>query len=99
MASKVKRKRAATAAPAMRRGRTRTSRLSSKNQITLPVDVLREAGFEVGDQLKLSFHGGKVIVEKVEGAVDSRLLTFAGSLTGVYSNYDFESDRRDAWGE
>ena len=38
-------------------------------------------------------------VKKEESEMDSRLLAFAGSLTGVYSNYDFESDRRDAWGE
>ena len=95
MAPKVKAKKAASAAPAVRRGRTNSSRLSSKNQITLPVEVIRQAGFEIGDKLKLSFHGGKVIIEKEE----SKLLAFAGSLTGTYENYDFEAERRDAWGE
>ena len=95
MASKVKGKKAPGAAPSVRRGRTNSSRLSVKNQVTLPVEVIRVAGFEVGDNLKFSFHGGKVIIEKEE----SKLLAFAGSLTGTYADYDFEAERRDALGE
>ena len=99
MAPKVKGKKAATAAPAVRRGRTTTSRLSSKNQITLPVEVIRKAGFEVGDSLKLSFHGGKVIIEKDVSTSQLKLREFAGSMTGTYADYDFESERHDAWGD
>jgi bifunctional DNA-binding transcriptional regulator/antitoxin component of YhaV-PrlF toxin-antitoxin module len=95
MTPKVKAKAVENTAPATRRGRTTTSRLSSKNQITLPVDVIRKAGFEVGDELKLTFHGGKVTIEKKKSGVEE----FAGSLPGIFENYDFEADRRDAWGE
>lgn len=95
MAPKVKAKKTASAAPAVRRGRTNSSRLSSKNQITLPVDVIRQAGFEIGDKLKLSFHGGKVIIEK-----DSpKILDLIGAGAGVYEGYDFQADRRAAWAE
>ena len=95
MTPKVKAKDVENTAPATRRGRTTTSRLSSKNQITLPVDVIRQAGFEIGDSLKLTFHGGKVIVEKESPAIKALF----GAGNGINEGFDWEKERADAWGE
>lgn len=56
-------------------------RISAKNQVTIPVDVLREAGLHAGDE---------VIVEALaddELRIRRGMLTFDsafGTLTGVY---------------
>lgn len=57
-------------------------RLSRKNQVTIPVDVLREAGLEPGDELRLRAAGrGRVEVERWSDLVDQ----LAGSLpAGTY---------------
>jgi len=61
-----------------REGRTR---ISSKNQITIPVAVLREARLAVSDQLRVAEVGpGRLLLEKVDDVVAE----FAGSLTGKF---------------
>jgi len=78
---------------ATRKGRTRHSRLSSKHQVTIPVDVMREAGFKVGDELVFSVEDNQVVVAKKR--VD--LLEWIASLNGFYDGYDFAAERADAW--
>lgn len=61
-----------------RRGATR---ISSKNQITIPADALRSAGLEVGDRVVAHADGaGRVILEREHDVVAE----FAGALTGAY---------------
>lgn len=57
-------------------------RLSTKNQITIPVDVLREVGMEAGDEVRIRAVGkGRVEVERFDDLIDR----FAGSLPpGTY---------------
>jgi len=57
-------------------------RLSRKNQITIPVDVLRAAGLESGDELRVRAAGrGRIEVERWADLVDQ----LAGSLPpGTY---------------
>jgi bifunctional DNA-binding transcriptional regulator/antitoxin component of YhaV-PrlF toxin-antitoxin module len=57
-------------------------RLSRKNQITIPVDVLREAGLKPGDELRVQAAGrGRVEVERWSDLIDQ----LAGSLPpGTY---------------
>src|ERR1019366_2598614 len=97
MASKVKANEggddSVSTAPVTRKGRKTTSRLSSKHQVTIPVDVLREVGFKVGDELVFNIQGKKVIVTKKR--VD--LLEWIASLNGLYDGYDFAAERADAW--
>ena len=63
-----------------RRGATR---ISSKNQITVPADALRAAGLEVGERVTARADGpGRVVLER---EVDV-LAEFAGTLTGVYAD-------------
>ena len=78
---------------ATRKGRGNSSRLSSKHQVTIPVDVMREAGFKVGDELVFSVEDNQVVVAKKR--VD--LLEWIASLNGFYDGYDFAAERADAW--
>lgn len=78
---------------ATRKGRGNSSRLSSKHQVTIPVDVMREAGFKVGDELVFSVEGKKIVI--IKKRVD--LLEWIASLNGFYDGYDFAAERADAW--
>jgi bifunctional DNA-binding transcriptional regulator/antitoxin component of YhaV-PrlF toxin-antitoxin module len=67
--------------------------VSSKNQVTIPVDALREAGLEAGDRLVARAEGpGRIVFER---AVDV-LEELAGSLPGVYEP-DELARLRDEW--
>jgi bifunctional DNA-binding transcriptional regulator/antitoxin component of YhaV-PrlF toxin-antitoxin module len=58
------------------------TRLSTKNQVTIPVDVLREAGLSAGDEFVVRAAGpGRVELERV----DDLVARWAGSLPpGTY---------------
>jgi bifunctional DNA-binding transcriptional regulator/antitoxin component of YhaV-PrlF toxin-antitoxin module len=79
-----------------RQGRTTTSRLSAKNQITIPVEILRKAGFTVGDTINCTVNKeGKIELARPE----YRILSLLGAGNGIYDDFDWESERADAWDE
>ncbi len=52
-------------------------RVSTKNQITIPVDVLREAGLDAGDPVSVRATGkGRVEIEGVHDVIER----YAGTL-------------------
>lgn len=60
------------------RGRTR---ISAKNQATIPVEALRRAGLKPGDELRVEAAGpGRIVLARVTDAIARH----AGRLTGVY---------------
>lgn len=68
-------------------------RISSKNQITLPVDVMRSAGLEPGDEVTVRRVGdGEVLV----AARGSRVRRHAGIATGLYRPGELDQ-LRDEW--
>ena len=70
-----------------------TARISSKNQITIPVDALRSAGLEVGDRVVAHADGaGRVILEREHDVIAE----FAGALTGAYRPGELD-DLRSEW--
>jgi bifunctional DNA-binding transcriptional regulator/antitoxin component of YhaV-PrlF toxin-antitoxin module len=78
-----------------KRGRPRgdRSRISSKNQITLPVEALVVAGLGSGDTLRVAVEGpGRLVLTRVADPVTG----FAGNLTGVYGP-NYLEDLRDEW--
>lgn len=86
------------------RGRKRIpgkTRLSAKNQITIPVSVVRKAGLKTGEALVVEVDDAGRILVTPDNEVNS-ILEFAGCLTGVYPpNYledlragDRERERR-----
>jgi AbrB family looped-hinge helix DNA binding protein len=69
------------------------SRVSSKNQVTLPVEVMRAAGLRAGDEIAVRPVGDGEIVLAARG---SRVRRHAGIATNIYEQG--ELDRlRDEW--
>jgi AbrB family looped-hinge helix DNA binding protein len=57
------------------------SRISTKNQITIPVAALEEAGLHAGDQVVVeALEGGELRVRRGAGVFDDAF----GALTGAY---------------
>jgi len=72
-----------------RRGYTR---LSAKNQVTIPQEALVRAGLQVGDRLRAEARGpGEVILVREDDPVDR----FAGALTGTYAPDHLDELRRE----
>jgi bifunctional DNA-binding transcriptional regulator/antitoxin component of YhaV-PrlF toxin-antitoxin module len=68
-------------------------RVSSKNQVTLPVEVMRSAGVAPGDEVTIRRAGDGEIVVAVRG---TRVRRHAGIASGIYD--DGELDQlRDEW--
>jgi hypothetical protein len=81
MAAKVKRERG-------------TTRLSRKNQVTLPVAALNAARVSQGDQLRVSAKGnGRILLERLVDPLDE----FAGAIPGLAAATQLEK-LRDEWG-
>ncbi len=88
MESKVKVK-------AIRKGRSSTSRISSKNQVTIPVEIMRMSGLEAGEEVEFHFVDGKVLVQKVV----PKIAGLFGIGNGITDGFDWEKERLEAWGE
>jgi bifunctional DNA-binding transcriptional regulator/antitoxin component of YhaV-PrlF toxin-antitoxin module len=85
----------AFARPKQRTGRTTTTRISAKNQITIPVEILRRAGFKVGDTINCTLNEtGEIELSRPVNP----MLQFAGIATGLYNGFDLRADR-DSWDE
>jgi len=68
-------------------------KVSSKNQITLPVETMRAAGLHAGDEVTVRPIGDGEIIVAARG---SRVRRHAGIAKGIYR--DGELDRlRDEW--
>lgn len=63
------------------------TRLSSKNQVTLPVDAVRKAGLKPGDELNVAIdEEGRILLTSAK--TESVIEEISGCLTGVYGpNY------------
>jgi bifunctional DNA-binding transcriptional regulator/antitoxin component of YhaV-PrlF toxin-antitoxin module len=54
-------------------------RISSKNQVTLPVETLNRAGLEVGDEVAIEAEGAdRIVVRRVARDVERALGVFDG---------------------
>ncbi len=98
MVSKVKAKKSArkparkVTEPVQRKGRTSTSRLSSKNQLTVPVDILRSVGLEAGDEVEFVVNNAGFIEIQIAG-IENPILDLVGAFPGVFDAFDQESER------
>lgn len=72
--------------------RASRSRVSSKNQITLPVNELRVAGLKAGDRVRIEARGpGELVVIRDPDAIT----LFAGTLSGLYPQGYLDELRRE----
>jgi len=69
------------------------ARVSSKNQVTLPVAALRAAGLKPGDEVTVRPVGTGTIVIEARG---SRVRRHAGIATGIYEPGELDQ-LRDEW--
>jgi bifunctional DNA-binding transcriptional regulator/antitoxin component of YhaV-PrlF toxin-antitoxin module len=69
-------------------------KISSKNQITLPVDVLRDAGLRAGDDVSIRVTGpGRVEAEVAGSWIDE----FAGAAPAAAYPPGYLDRLRDEW--
>lgn len=74
------------------RRRASGTRISSKHQVTIPVQALREAGLRVGEHLVARVDGpGRVVLQREENVLDE----FAGQLTGSYERDEIDRLREE----
>jgi bifunctional DNA-binding transcriptional regulator/antitoxin component of YhaV-PrlF toxin-antitoxin module len=72
-----------------RRGYTK---ISAKNQVTIPQDALVGAGLKVGDRLRAQAgRPGELVLVREEDPVDR----FAGALTGAFAPDHLDELRRE----
>ncbi len=94
MSDKVKAKKANLPFKRTRKGRTLSSRVSSKNQVTIPVEILRQAGIAPNELVNFKFNkSGEIVISKEGSALESLF----GALSGTYVDFDLRKER-DEWG-
>jgi AbrB family looped-hinge helix DNA binding protein len=79
-----------------RRGYTRLSR---KNQVTIPAAVVAAVGLQPGSELKVEAENGRIVLEPELSLAERRrevLRQFAGKFTGMYPP-GYLDDLRDEW--
>jgi looped-hinge helix DNA binding domain, AbrB family len=99
MAGKVKAKKAGkkSAVKSPRRGRATTSRISSKNQITIPVEVLREVNLKPGDKVEFMIDKQEriILAPSDQATWKKSLMQLAGSMPELGSNFDYKKERQE----
>jgi bifunctional DNA-binding transcriptional regulator/antitoxin component of YhaV-PrlF toxin-antitoxin module len=68
-------------------------KVSSKNQVTLPVEAMRAAGLRAGDEITVRPVGDGELMLAARG---SRVRRHAGIATGIYEDGELER-LRDEW--
>jgi bifunctional DNA-binding transcriptional regulator/antitoxin component of YhaV-PrlF toxin-antitoxin module len=102
MATKVKAKKKAAPAkkvPAVkqqRRGRSSTSRISAKHQVTIPVQVLRNSNLAIGDEVEITVND-KGVVEVKKVVPFNPFQALADAAGDTYIGFDLEKERAESW--
>lgn len=68
-------------------------KVSSKNQVTLPVEAMRAAGLRAGEEVTIRMIGDGELIIAARG---SRVRRHAGIATGIYAPGELDT-LRDEW--
>jgi bifunctional DNA-binding transcriptional regulator/antitoxin component of YhaV-PrlF toxin-antitoxin module len=79
---------------AVRRGRQSTSKLSTKNQLTVPVDILRQVGITVGDQVEFSVNDAGFI--EIKAVEVNNLMGLSEKYGYLFKGFDLAKER-ETW--
>lgn len=80
-----------------RRGRSSSSRISTKNQVTIPVEILREVNLKSGDTVKFISNGdGQItLIKHEEPKWKSAMRELIGSEPGLSKRSDYKKEREE----
>ena len=98
MATKVKVKKTLKKSTSTRprRGRATSSRISYKNQITIPVEVLREMSLKPGDRVEFHINkDNRLVITPIDSEWLKTLDEILGSMTDVYEGFDLQKEREE----
>jgi bifunctional DNA-binding transcriptional regulator/antitoxin component of YhaV-PrlF toxin-antitoxin module len=71
----------------------RSAKISSKHQVTIPIDAMRDAGLQAGERVVARAEGlGRVVLERQVDVLNC----FFGILTGAFPQ-DQLGDLRNEW--
>ena len=93
MARKVKK----TSPKQSRLGRSSTSRISAKNQVTIPVEILRAVNMKSGDSVKFINEGeGQIsLIKYEEPKWKITMRELIGSEPGLSKRSDYKKEREE----
>ena len=77
-------------------GPKKKGRINSKNQVTIPADILRASGLQAGDDVEFAVNdAGFIEARKVE--VKNLFLELARVAGDTYRGFNLEEERLRAW--
>jgi bifunctional DNA-binding transcriptional regulator/antitoxin component of YhaV-PrlF toxin-antitoxin module len=69
-------------------------RISSKNQVTLPVETLAQAGFKAGDEVSIEASGDDaIVIRRSPSGIDAAI----GIFNGLYEPGYLQKLREEDW--
>jgi AbrB family looped-hinge helix DNA binding protein len=72
------------------------SKLSAKNQITIPARILRQLGIKPGDDLLVRAEDHRIVIEPARSRLE-RLMGYAGSMPAGAYPAGYLEDLRNEW--
>ena len=77
-------------------GLKKKGRINSKNQVTIPADILRASGLRAGDEVEFAVNeAGFIEARKAEGK--NLFLELARVAGDTYRGFNLEEERLHAW--
>ena len=78
-------------------GLKKKSRINSKNQVTIPADILRASGLQAGDDVEFAINNAGVIAitPKEQGVgKQHKIMALVGDMTEYYDGFDLAAERQ-----
>ena len=84
-------------------GKVYRAKVTGRHAITLPAELCRQLGIEVGDSVELQQRGGRAILRKHEDANQAAIPPARGIMRGMFKDWAdiqrFVAEERASWGD